>query len=374
MRIPATTITINPVDTYALIMAGGEGRRFWPLSSREKPKQFLTLTGDRSLIRETVDRILPLIPIERIFIVTVEKYKNETMKHIPELPKENLVLEPEGKNTAPCIAYGTLRIEKKAGEAVVVVLPADHAVGDDEGFRDSVKFAALAAGARLGDGRYPIITLGVTPTSPETGYGYIKAGKDVIESADHFKALDVIRFSEKPDHETALAFLREGGYYWNSGVFVWKTSSIISEFEEILPEWRARFEELAQWLYSSSEKGAAGGFYDSIEGGSIDKLILERSSHTAVVPVSFPWSDVGSWKALDEYLRDGDEANITRGNVISIDSTGCLAIGGERVIAMVGLRDVVVVDSEEGILVLDKEKSQDVRLVSDALEKGPRDS
>ncbi|KAB2833480.1 MAG: mannose-1-phosphate guanylyltransferase, partial [Candidatus Dadabacteria bacterium] len=233
------------MNMYALIMAGGEGKRFWPLSSREKPKQFLSLTGDRSLIRQTVDRVLPLIPIENIFIVTVARYAEETLTHIPELPLRNLVLEPEGKNTAPCIAYGTLRIEKKAGEAVVVVLPADHAVGDDEGFRDSVKFAALAAGARLGDGRYPIITLGVTPTSPETGYGYIKAGKDVIESADHFKALDVIRFSEKPDHETALAFLREGGYYWNSGVFVWKTSSIISEFEEILPEWRARFEELA---------------------------------------------------------------------------------------------------------------------------------
>ena len=374
MRIFPSTITINRVDTYALIMAGGEGRRFWPLSSREKPKQFLTLTGGKSLIRETVDRILPLVPIERIFIVTVEKYKDETVKHIPELPKENLILEPEGKNTAPCIVYGTLVIEKKAGEAVVVVLPADHAVGDDEGFRDSVKFAAAAAGARLGDGRYPIITLGVTPTSPETGYGYIKAGKDVIESAEQFKALDVIRFSEKPDHETALAFLREGGYYWNSGVFVWKTSSIISEFEEILPEWHARFEDLAQWLYSSSEKGAAEEFYGSIEAGSIDKLILERSSHTAVVPVSFPWSDVGSWKALDEYLRDGEEANVTRGNVISIGSTGCLAIGGKRPVAIVGLRDVVVVDSEEGILVLDKEKSQDVRLVPDALEKGPRDT
>lgn len=362
------------MDIYALIMAGGEGRRFWPLSSREKPKQFLTLTGGKSLIRETVDRILPLVPIERIFVVTVEKYRDETMKHIPELPKDNLVLEPEGKNTAPCIAYGTLRIEKKAGEAVIVVLPADHAVGDDEGFRDSVEFAAGAARVRLGDGRCPIITLGVTPTSPETGYGYIKAGKEVIESGDNLRALDVIRFSEKPDHETALAFLREGGYYWNSGVFVWKTSSIISEFGEILPEWHARFEGLAQWLYSSSEKGAAGEFYGSIEAGSIDRLILEHSSHTAVVPVSFPWSDVGSWKALDEYLRGGEEANVTRGNVISIGSTGCLAIGGERPLAIVGLKDVVVVDSEDGILVLDKEKSQDVRLVSDVLEKGPRDS
>lgn len=355
-------------------MAGGEGRRFWPLSSREKPKQFLTLTGQKSLIRETVDRVLPLIPIERIFVVTVERYRDETLRHIPELPEENLVLEPEGKNTAPCIAYGTLRIEKKAGEAVVVVLPADHAVGDDEGFRDSIRFAAQTACTRLADGRFPIITLGVTPTSPETGYGYIKAGKDVIESAGNFKAFNVERFSEKPDLETALGFLREGGYYWNSGVFVWKTSSILSEFAEIIPEWHGRFEELAQWLCGSSEKTAAEGFYGSIKSGSIDKLILEHSSHTAVVPVSFPWSDVGSWKALDEYLREGNDGNVMRGNVISVGSSGCLAIGGERVIAMVGLNNIVVVDSGDGILVLDKEKSQDVKLVSEALEKRLKDS
>jgi len=355
-------------------MAGGEGKRFWPLSSREKPKQFLTLTGDKSLIRETVDRILPLIPIERIFIVTVERYRGETLKHIPELPEENLVLEPQGKNTAPCIAYGTLRIEKKAGEAVVVVLPADHAVGDDQGFRDSIEFAARTACTRLADGRFPIITLGVTPTSPETGYGYIKAGKDVLESSGRFKAFNVDRFSEKPDIETALGFLREGGYYWNSGVFVWKTSSILSEFAEIIPDWHSRFDALSNELYRPSEESAAADFYGSIKTGSIDKLILEHSSHTAVIPVSFPWSDVGSWKALDEYLRGEDEGNVMRGNVISVGSSGCLAIGGERVIAMVGLNNIVVVDSGDGILVLDKEKSQDVRLVTEELENRHKNS
>jgi mannose-1-phosphate guanylyltransferase len=355
-------------------MAGGEGKRFWPLSSREKPKQFLTLTGDKSLIRETVDRVLPLIPIERIFVVTVERYRDETLRHIPELPEENLVLEPEGKNTAPCIAYGTLKIEKKAGEAVVVVLPADHAVGDDQGFRDSIKFAAQTASVRLADGKFPIITLGVTPTSPETGYGYIKAGKDVVESSERFKAFNVKRFSEKPDLETALGFLKEGGYYWNSGVFVWKTSSILSEFAEIIPEWHTKFDALSKELYRPSEKSAAADFYGSIKAGSIDKLILEHSSHTAVVPVSFPWSDVGSWKALDEYLRDGEDENVTRGDVISIGSSGCLAIGGERVIAIVGLKDIVVVDSGDGILVLDKERSQDVRLVTEELEKRLKDS
>lgn len=361
------------MELYALIMAGGEGKRFWPLSRRDRPKQFLTLTGDRSLIRQTVDRVLPIIPIERIYIVTVERYGAETLRHIPELPPDNLVLEPEGKNTAPCIAYGTLRIKNKAGDAVTVVLPADHAIGDDASFRETLEFAAGTASKELPGGGFPLITLGVSPTSPETGYGYIKAGREVIDSSGPYRALRVERFTEKPDRETALRFIGEGGYYWNSGVFVWKASSILSEFAHILPSWHGHFEDLSNCMGTGSEPAAVSSFYGSLASGSIDKLILERSSHTAVIPVGFPWSDVGSWKALDEYLRgDGDE-NIIRGQAVTVDSSGCLAIGSDRPIAIVGLRDVVVVDSEDGVLVLDKERSQDVRLVAEELGKMRKD-
>jgi mannose-1-phosphate guanylyltransferase len=361
------------MDMYALVMAGGEGKRFWPLSSRDKPKQFLSLTGEKSLIRQTVDRVLPLIPIEKVFVVTVARYADETLKHLPELPAENLVLEPEGKNTAPCIVYGTLRIERAAKDPVIVVLPADHAVGDDEGFRDVLEFAYGAASVELENGNYPLITLGVTPTAPETGYGYIKSAGKAVYYSGPFSACVVERFTEKPDLDTALGFLKEGGYYWNSGVFVWKASSIISDFSRIIPEWYRHFDEISASLGKTSEENTVSSFYKSIEPGSIDKLILEHSCNTVVIPVHYPWSDVGSWKTLDEFIRRDEDENIFRGEGLAVESSGCLVFGDKRVIALVGVKDLVVVDSGDGILVLDKEKSQDVRKVAEELSKKNKD-
>lgn len=357
----------------ALIMAGGEGKRFWPLSSREKPKQFLTLTGDKSLIRQTVDRVLPLIPIENIFIVTVSRYAEETMRHIPELPARNLVLEPEGKNTAPCIAYGTLRIMSSAEDPVIAVLPADHAVGDDEEFRSVLRFAGETALRKLQNGNYPLITLGVTPTMPETGFGYIKSTGDLVSSADGLSAYVVERFTEKPDMDTALRFLNEGGYYWNSGVFVWKASSIVSDFSRILPAWYGQFGKVSESLGTASEDKVVLSFYKSLEPGSIDKLILEHSENTVVIPVNYPWSDVGSWKTLDDYLRNSADDNIVRGEAVTVDSSGCLVFGHGKVIALVGVRGLVVVDSPDGILILDKERSQDVKQVVEELSKKNKD-
>lgn len=361
------------MEMYALIMAGGEGKRFWPLSSRNKPKQFLSLTGERSLIRQTVDRVLPLVPIEKVFVVTVARYAEETLKHIPELPVENLILEPEGKNTAPCIAYGTLRMTASAGDPVIVVLPADHAVGDDEGFRSVLRFACETAGAILENGRYPLITLGVTPTTPETGYGYIKSAQKVVSSSGGYTAYRVDRFTEKPDLNTALGFLKEGGYYWNSGVFVWKASSIISDFSRIIPGWYRHFGKISESIGKALEDEAVTSFYKAIEPGSIDKLVLEHSDNTVVIPVGYPWSDVGSWKTLDEFLRTDEDENIFRGNGVSVDSSGCLVLGDRRVIALVGVRDLVVVDSGDGILVLNKENSQDVKKVAEELSKKNKD-
>ena len=354
---------------YALIMAGGEGKRFWPLSSRERPKQFLSLIGGKSLIRQTVDRLLPLIPIGNIFIVTVDRYAEETLKHVPELPLVNLILEPEGKNTAPCIAYGTLRIYAKAEDSVIAVVPADHAIGDDQAFRDTIRFAAEAADVKNDNGQYPLITLGVSPSSPETGYGYIKQTDHVVFSSDNYRALKVERFTEKPDLKSALRFLDEGGYYWNSGVFIWKCSSIISEFSRILPDWHGQFNHILETMDKISGSDVIVSFYKSIEPGSIDKLILEKSENTVVIPVNFPWSDVGSWKALDDFLRDDGEDNIIYGKGVSIDSSGCLIYGDRQVVALVGVKDLVVVDSGNGVLVLNKENSQDVKKVIDELNK-----
>jgi mannose-1-phosphate guanylyltransferase len=354
---------------YALIMAGGEGKRFWPLSTKDKPKQFLSLLGDKSLIRQTVDRILPLIPIERVFIVTVKLYAEETLKHIPELPRANLILEPEGKNTAPCIAYGSLRIASIDTDSVTAVLPADHAIGDEDEFRSVLEFAYEASGYKLKGGVTPLIMLGVKPSSPETGYGYIKAGDEEITSKNGYRALNVDKFTEKPDFDTAIQFLNEGDYYWNSGMFIWKTSSILREFATLLPDWSGCFSKFSADLGKPEESESASLFYSNIESGSIDKLILERSGNTLVIPTYFPWSDVGSWKALYEYTSGGNSENVLRGKAVTINSYSCMVIGEDRTIALVGVSDLVVVDTKDAVLVLNKESSQDVKKIVEKLGK-----
>jgi len=357
------------MEISALIMAGGEGKRFWPLSSKKNPKQFLQLVGEKSLIRQTVDRILPLIPIDRIYIVTGEMYAQQTIEHIPELLKENLILEPYGRNTAPCIAYGTLKIDKIARDSVTVVLPADHVIGDDNEFREALKFAATVADTKIDNAVFPLITLGITPNAPETGYGYIKKTPAKVLESKGYEAYEVEKFTEKPDLKTAISFIEDGDYFWNSGIFVWKTSSILSAFQKLIPEWSNYFSDISDNLDKPSEINAVTDFFDNISGGSIDNLILEHSDNTVVIPINFPWSDVGSWSALDEYLRGNDKENITKGKVVAVDSSGCLVFSGGKQIALVGVEDLVVVESEDSILILNKEKSQDVKKVVEEINK-----
>ncbi len=360
------------MELTALIMAGGEGKRFWPLSTKSNPKQFLELVGEKSLIRQTVDRILPLIPIENIYVVTGDIYADQTLEHLPDLPKQNLILEPVGKNTAPCIAYGELKIKKTVGESITVVLPADHVIGDDRQFLKSISFAASVAQHQLQGGKYPLITLGITPRSPETGYGYIKTTKSEVAASGDFKAMRVDKFTEKPDLETAQSFLDQGGFYWNSGIFVWKTSSILTAFADIMPDWHNYFEEISNNVGVLSERDAVNKFFNAISGGSIDKLILEHSKNTVVIPINFPWSDIGSWYALDEYLRGNAEENLSKGEMMSIDSNGCLVFNGDKIVALVGVEDLVVVESKGSILILNKKRSQDVKKVVEELNKSKK--
>lgn len=354
---------------YAIIMAGGEGKRFWPMSRKDKPKQFLSLIGGRSMIRRTVDRILPLIPIDNVLVVTLEQYADETLTHIPELPKDNLILEPEGKNTAPAIALGTLKIKKRNPDAVTVVFPADHAIGNEDTFREVLVFAHKVANTRLKDDDFPLVTLGVKPIRPETGYGYIKEG-EVVKSSKKYEVKRVANFTEKPDLKTASGFFEDGRYYWNSGIFVWKASSILREFSRFLPVWRECFDNIFHNLGSPRENEAVLEFYGQIDGGPIDKLILEKSKNTLVIPVDFSWSDIGNWQTLDEFLRTNSEENVSYGEVINIDSSSCLVYGGgKKLIALVGVKDLVVVDTEDAILILEKHRDQDVRKVVEILEK-----
>lgn len=356
------------MNLYALIMAGGEGKRFWPLSRKDKPKQFLSLVGGKSMIRQTVDRILPIIPIDNVFVVTLEKYADETLRHIPELPGENVIAEPEGKNTAPAIAIGTLKIKQLDPEAVTVVLPADHAIGEEDVFREVIVFGSEIASTELPNADYPLVTLGVKPQRPETGYGYIKEA-EVIKTSNSYRAKKVERFTEKPDLQTALRFLQQGGYYWNSGIFIWKVSSILNAFQKLLPGWYKFFDEILDVFSTQREKTALLRFYKQIESGPIDKLILEKWENTLVIPIDFPWSDIGNWQALDEFLRTDEKENIFHGEGVSVDSSSCFVSAGGRLVALVGVKDLVVVETNDAILVLDKQKAQDVKKIVELLDK-----
>ncbi|MFQ5787841.1 MAG: mannose-1-phosphate guanylyltransferase, partial [Thermodesulfobacteriota bacterium] len=248
------------------------------------------------------------------------------------------------------------------------VLPADHAIGDDSEFREVILYGQDVANTKLPNGEYPLVTLGIKPTKPETGYGYIKESPEILHSTKRFVAKGVSKFIEKPGLRAAKGFISQGGYYWNSGIFIWKSSTIIKEYSGILPGWYKYFKGISNSIENQNDDKKLMEFYKSIEGGSVDKLILERSKNSVVIPADFTWSDIGNWHALDEFLRSNDSENISIGNCISIDSSSSLFFGDKRLIAAVGVKDLVVVETDDVILVLRKRKAQDVKKIVESLE------
>lgn len=348
------------MSVYALIMAGGEGKRFWPLSSKESPKQFLQLIDDGSLIRNTFDRISGLIKKENIFVVTTKDYAQKTAKHLPELNKKNILAEPEGKNTGPCIYYGSKVISDLDKDAVVVVLPADHAIAYKRKYLSTLKYAIRISCEDISGGEYPLVTLGIKPTRPDTGYGYIKQSEQIFES-DKFSAYRVSSFTEKPDLKNAKKYLKNGNYCWNSGIFIWKASAILSEFYSFYPHWEKYSD------YNFSNNSDLGKYYKKVESGPVDKMILEKSKNTLVIPARFGWSDIGTWLSLDQYMRKNLSENIIRGNVHTLDTLGSMIISKDKPIITIGIKDIVVVDSDQGILVINKNDSQQIKKLIEKL-------
>jgi len=250
-----------------------------------------------------------------------------------------------------------------------VVLPADHAIGDESEFREVILYAEVVANTKLPNGEYPLVTLGIKPTKPETGYGYIKDTPEILHSSKRFVGKRISKFTEKPRLRAAKAYIAEGGYYWNSGIFIWKSSKIIKEYSEILPGWFRYFRGISDAIEDPNDNKGVMEFYKNVEGGSIDKLILEKSKDSVVIPADFSWSDIGNWHALDEFLRSNDSENINLGNCISIDSSSSFFLGDKRLIAAVGVKDLVVVETDDAILVLHKSKSQDVKKIVESLEE-----
>jgi len=350
-------------STFGVIMAGGSGTRFWPLSRASRPKQLLPLSGtDVSLLRETRRRIADLIPPERTLVVTSEALAEQTRHELPEVPPENVLAEPVGRNTAPCVGWAASVVARTAPDAVLAVLPADHHIGDERSFR-SVLERAIAA-AREGD----MVTVGIRPTRPETGYGYVELGEEIEPSVHRAR-----RFVEKPDELRAQQFLAAGRFLWNSGMFFFRADTLLSAVRQHLPglgDALGKFDDAAK---HGTELELVRATYASLPDISIDHGIMEKAGRVSVVPGDFGWSDVGSWTSAWELAARDDDDNALFGEVVAVDTHRSYVRAAKgKVVAVVGLDDVVVVDTEDALLVMPRARSQDVRAVVNALKSQKR--
>ena len=339
----------------ALIMAGGRGTRFWPLSTEEKPKQFLNLIGEETMIQMTVNRIKPIIPIERVFVCTGEMYVDLVKEQLPELPEKNIIVEPEGRNTAPCIALSAFVIKKYYKDANMIVLPSDHLISDEDEFRNVIK----NADEFVRENKEAIITLGMEPTRAETGYGYIRYGKDEKEINSH-KVIKVDAFVEKPNKEKAEAYIKEGNYLWNGGMFLWSADNILNQIEKYSNDTYKALKDI-ETVANEEIQELINNNYHKTEAISIDYAVMEKSDSIYVVPSRFGWDDVGSWEALDRYREKDDKGNVLVGSAKVVDSHGNLVISSSHDIVVEGLKDIYVIENDGKILVGHKSNVANVK-------------
>ncbi|MDU1312958.1 MAG: mannose-1-phosphate guanylyltransferase [Clostridium septicum] len=339
----------------AVIMAGGRGTRFWPLSTEEKPKQFLSLIGEETMIQMTVNRILPIIPIERIFVCTGAIYVNLVKKQLPNLPERNIIVEPEGRNTAPCIALSALLIKRYYKDANMVVLPSDHLIRDEEGFRNIIQFSDKY----LDENKNAIVTLGMKPDRPETGYGYINYVENKVE-ANGYKVIKVNSFIEKPNLEKAKEYLKEGSYLWNGGMFLWNIENILKEIKEYLPNTYEALKKVEN-IKEEELQLFINDNYKKTDPTSIDYGVLEKSNEIYVVPSEIGWDDVGSWEAIERYRERDNMGNIHIGNINSVNSKDNLVIAPNQNIIIDNLSGIYVIENDGQIIVGRKENVSQIK-------------
>ncbi len=357
---------------FGVILAGGSGTRFWPKSREQSPKQLLRIIGQNTMIQNTVERLLPLIPAENIFMVTHALHAFETCRQTEGfgISPSQLLAEPVGKNTAAAVGFAAKILHEKNPDAVMAVFPADHVIKDPKAFCD-----ILGRAEKIAEKGY-LVTLGIQPTRPEEGYGYIKQGRTLEGSKGAF---EVERFVEKPDAMTAQKFIAEGGYSWNCGVFLWKVATILEEIQTHLPKLYAALPSIVAHTIENNRKydyrlldSEGEKIYDSLPFISIDNGILEKSKRVAVIPATIQWNDVGAWDALEDVAEKDAEGNVFTENVTPLDCTGSIIQGEGRMIGAVGLKDIIVVDTPDALLVCDKNQAQKVKLLVNKLKEKHR--
>ena len=348
-------------NVYPVLLAGGTGTRLWPVSRALYPKQLVKFIGNDSLVQSTIKRLAPVLELQNVRVVCGEQHFHEIARHVDDIglsSQGKIICEPSGRNTAPAILLAAFHIGQADNDGLLCIFPADHVIGDLESFHESLQAAIDLAN----DGH--LVTFGIRPNYPETGYGYIEGGADVSG-----RALEVERFVEKPDRQTAEAYIQAGNFFWNSGMFAFKAAVILEEFQAHQPQLLEIMEEIF-----SAGKSIAQKDYERLENISIDYAIMEKTSKCVVLPSDFGWSDIGSWKSLYDFLeKDGDQ-NVVDGDVIAQDTSNCFILGHDRLIATNRIHDLVVVETPDSVFVSDLEHSRDVKtIVSELKAKGRKE-
>ncbi len=338
---------------YVVVMAGGSGERFWPLSTPTQPKQFPPLLEGRSFFQHTVDRAASLVGRERVLIATRRELLPTVLEQLPGFPAENCLLEPVGRDTAACIGLAACVIERRSPDARMLITPSDHFIQPFHAFEETIRH-----GLALLERHEGLLTLGIPPTGPETGYGYILAGEAVPE---YPVARRCQRFTEKPDRTTAERFLADGRSYWNSGIFLWQPGTLLKAMAEHLPEHRAGLETIRKAMGTPAERQVLDEVFPRLPKISVDVGVLERASNVFMIPATFSWDDVGTWSALGRILPKDDARNAVVGRHVGRDTADCVIYGTSKTIGTIGLRDLIVVETAEGILVCPIERAQEVK-------------
>lgn len=347
---------------YAVIMAGGKGVRFWPRSRKRTPKHLLDVVSEKPLLQETLDRILPLIPADNIFIVTGRDQARKVSRCIPEVPHQNLIIEPRGRNTAPCIGLAALHIKRQDPDGRMFVLPSDHLIQDEEAFRKLVAVGAEVAG----QGEH-LITIGIRPSGPETGYGYIEQGT-LKDTRKGNKVYRVKAFREKPTLRQAKAFIKRGGFFWNSGIFLWRAESILRAIETHLPDLHEGLVAMDAAIGTRRETKTLEEVYQRLTPVSIDTGVLEKSRDVLLMVGDFGWNDVGSWDALWDIQKKNRDGISATGPCVAVNSKASLVYNPGKMVALIDVHDLIVVETKDALLICRRGSSQQVRKVIEILE------
>jgi len=351
-------MAVDPLPVYGVLLAGGSGTRLWPVSRERQPKQLVRFVGRDSLVQNTIKRLAPVLEFERMLIVCGREHAHETARQLEQIgvrPEGRIISEPCGRNTGPAVLLALFHILRQEPDAVVGIFPADHAIVNASAFHQ--RLASAISLARRGH----IVTFGITPHCPETGYGYIECGAGIEEGASKVR-----RFVEKPDHETAQAYIKAGNFLWNSGMFAFKVSVMLDEFQRHCPK-------LLEKMRSALEnEGPSDQAYAGLSGISIDCAIMEKTKKAVVLASNFGWSDIGSWKSLYDFLPKDENRNVFSGDVISKDTRGCLIRGDHRLIATHHVSDLVVVETPDCVFISGMEESRDVKEIVEALKQRDR--